>query len=212
MVTLTPAGLPSAAAAARDDSVAGRILDGALACIGRVGITKTTFDDVARDAGCSRATLYRYFAGRPALLQALVDREARRLEAAVRSAVASAASLTDALASAAGSAVEHLESIDALRFVLEHEPDTVMPFLAFERADAVFAVAAAFGVDVLAPWLEPDAAARAGEWLARLVTAYLVSLDDTEAAPTSLADPDAVRSLVADFVVPGLAGIPTHKG
>ena len=32
-----------------------------LTCIARYGLAKTTLDDVAREAGCSRATLYRYF-------------------------------------------------------------------------------------------------------------------------------------------------------
>ena len=44
----------------------GRIRDAALVCIGRFGLAKTTVDDIAREAGCSRATLYRYFDGKPA--------------------------------------------------------------------------------------------------------------------------------------------------
>ena len=49
-----------------------RILDAALACIARVGVGKTTLDDVAREAGCARATVYRCFPGRQALLRALL--------------------------------------------------------------------------------------------------------------------------------------------
>jgi len=40
---------------------AARVLDAALTCVGRVGLAKTTLDDVAREAGCARATVYRYF-------------------------------------------------------------------------------------------------------------------------------------------------------
>ncbi|HSP05013.1 MAG TPA: TetR/AcrR family transcriptional regulator, partial [Acidimicrobiales bacterium] len=40
-----------------------RIRTGALACIARTGITRTTVDDVVREAGVSRATLYRAFPG-----------------------------------------------------------------------------------------------------------------------------------------------------
>ncbi len=190
---------------------ADRILDGALACIARVGLAKTTFDDVAREAGSSRATVYRYFPGRNALLGALVERETARLEAAVRAAVATATTVEEALCGAAVAAVEHLESVDALRFMLEHEPETVMPYLALDRADAAFAAASAVAVDLFAPWLDEVAAARAGEWLARLVTGYIVSLDTVD-VPSTLADPEAVRTLVADFVVPGLASISTRKG
>ena len=37
----------------------GRIRHAALVCVGRFGLAKTTVDDIAREAGCSRATLYR---------------------------------------------------------------------------------------------------------------------------------------------------------
>src|SRR3954451_22796301 len=56
-----------------------RILDAALTCIGRVGLAKTTLDDVAREAGCARGTLYRYFPGKPLLVGAIVAREAQRI-------------------------------------------------------------------------------------------------------------------------------------
>ncbi|MBV9252708.1 MAG: helix-turn-helix transcriptional regulator, partial [Actinobacteria bacterium] len=40
-----------------------RILDATLRCIGRWGVAKTTLEDVAREAGCSRATVYRAVPG-----------------------------------------------------------------------------------------------------------------------------------------------------
>ena len=56
-----------------------RVVDAALACIARVGLAKTTLDDVAREAGCARATVYRCFPNKVQLLGALVAREAQRL-------------------------------------------------------------------------------------------------------------------------------------
>ena len=38
-----------------------RIVDAALRCLARQGTAKTTVDDIAREAGLSRATLYRTF-------------------------------------------------------------------------------------------------------------------------------------------------------
>ena len=62
-----------------------RLLDATLACIARVGVSKTTLDDVAREAGCSRATLYRYFPGKPPLAAARSSRrEAGRARARAR--------------------------------------------------------------------------------------------------------------------------------
>ncbi len=53
-----------------------RIVDGALRCIARWGLAKTTVEDVAREAGCSRATLYRAFpGGKDAILAAVAAAE-----------------------------------------------------------------------------------------------------------------------------------------
>ena len=60
--------------------VTAKVVDGALRAIARFGLTKLTVDDVAREAGISRATLYRYFPGRGAVLAAVVQAETERLE------------------------------------------------------------------------------------------------------------------------------------
>src|SRR6059058_3568352 len=44
-------------------SVQERVLEGALASIGRYGLARTTVDDVAQASGVSRATIYRHFPG-----------------------------------------------------------------------------------------------------------------------------------------------------
>src|SRR3989442_7620911 len=74
-----------------------RILDGALACVARVGVAKTTLDDVAREAGCARATVYRSFPGRLALFRALLDREVAGLSARALAAADEAETLADAV-------------------------------------------------------------------------------------------------------------------
>ena len=56
-----------------------RIRDAALVCIGRFGLAKTTVDDIAREAGCSRATLYRYFDGKPEIVRNVVAAEQARM-------------------------------------------------------------------------------------------------------------------------------------
>lgn len=62
--------LPARSAEATADAV----LDGAAACFARFGPRKTTMADVARAAGCSRATVYAHFGGKEALYAALLDR------------------------------------------------------------------------------------------------------------------------------------------
>ena len=56
-----------------------KILDAAGELFAEHGIGAVAMGDVARAAGCSRATLYRYFADRHELHLAYVHREARRV-------------------------------------------------------------------------------------------------------------------------------------
>jgi AcrR family transcriptional regulator len=58
------------------------ILDAAESCLQRFGPAKTTVEDVAQAAGVSRATVYRQFGNRDALLLAVAAREADRVAAA----------------------------------------------------------------------------------------------------------------------------------
>jgi AcrR family transcriptional regulator len=182
------------------DGTAARLLDAAAACIARVGVTKTTLDDVAREAGCARATLYRYFPGKPALVGALVARDAAVLTAALLAESAGAASLEDAAVAIILEACAWLAAHQALAFVVAAEPDVLLPHLAFDGADRVLAAGARVVAPSLARFLDPATAERAGEWLARIVLSYCASPTDA----VDLADPVFVRRLVADFVVPGL--------
>jgi AcrR family transcriptional regulator len=56
-----------------------QILAAAETVIARYGVSKTTMDDIGRQAGVSRPTVYRYFGDRDNLLGALIERRARLL-------------------------------------------------------------------------------------------------------------------------------------
>jgi len=58
-----------------------RILDAAAGLFAEQGVNAVGMGEVAKAAGCSRATLYRYFPDRHALHVAFVQREARRIGA-----------------------------------------------------------------------------------------------------------------------------------
>jgi AcrR family transcriptional regulator len=180
-----------------------RLLDATLACIARVGVSKTTLDDVAREAGVSRATLYRYFPGKPALLGAVVAREATTLSAALEHAAASAATLSDAVVAIVLEVQRWLDGHDALSFVLLAEPEVLLPHLAFDGADRVLDAGARVVAPALARFLDSDGALRAAEWVARMLLSYLCSPTGT----VDLSDSVSVRALVDDFVVPGLTAV-----
>lgn len=66
-------------AARRTEVAADRILDAAGEPIAKLDVAAIGMSEIATTAGCSRATLYRYFENRDALYSAYVHREAPRL-------------------------------------------------------------------------------------------------------------------------------------
>ena len=56
-----------------------QILKAAESMFQRYGVSKTTMDDIAKEAGVSRPTVYRYFGDRDSLITALIEARSRRL-------------------------------------------------------------------------------------------------------------------------------------
>jgi len=178
-----------------------RIVDAVLRCIERWGVAKTTLDDVAREAGCSRATVYRLFpGGKDGLMEATAQVELDRFFAAITERVAAAGTLEDALTEGMAEAGRRLSTHQALQYLLAHEPESVLPRLAFAEMDQVLSAASEFAAPLLARWLDAEAAKRAAEWVARLVCSYSMTPGDG----VSFADEGSVRALVRSFVLPGL--------
>ncbi|TQL66285.1 TetR family transcriptional regulator [Nocardioides albertanoniae] len=75
-------------AEAKTELAAERILDAAGELFAEQGVDRPGMDEVARAAGCSRATLYRYFENRQALVRAFAHREARLITEQVGRATA----------------------------------------------------------------------------------------------------------------------------
>ena len=179
-----------------------RVVEAALRCIARWGVAKTTLDDVARDAGCSRATVYRAFpGGKDALLTAVVEAELRRFGAGLHAAVAGVDDLEDLLVAGITYACRFAAGHDALNFLVAHEPEVVLPRISFHQADDVLRTVSAFAAPYLERHLAPGVDAyRAAEWLSRIVLSYVCS----PSPAVDMQDEESVRRLVRAFVLPGL--------
>jgi AcrR family transcriptional regulator len=187
------------------DESAAKVLDATLTCIARWGIAKTTLDDIARESGISRATIYRTFAGgKGALLHALLIRESLRFAAAVDAAAAPAETLEDLVVAGVTTTSSYLAGHDAFQFLLAHEPDTVLPEFAFHKLEGVLRQAAAIAAPHLARFLPADDVPRAAEWVTRVVLSYLLNPSED----LDLTDEVATRRFVRLYVLPSLAPTP----
>jgi len=183
-----------------------RVIDGTLACLARHGTAKTTVDDIARQSGVSRATVYRAFpGGREEILRAVVDTEAARLFSALGVRLGTAGDLTEALVGGIVEASVRLRDHAALHFLVAHEPGIVLGHLAFADSDRLLATASRFTAPFLARWMPPAEAERVAEWAARIVLSYAISPSDR----TDLCDADQARRLVTTFMLPGIEALQT---
>lgn len=196
-----PAG-PRATAPARAEGVERRILDAAVRCVARWGITKTTLDDIAREAGVSRATAYRaYPGGKETVVDAMVCDELDGFTTALDARLARAADLEDVLVAGITFASGTLTGHRALQYLLAHEPEQVLPHVSFGRFDEVLAAASRLAAPHLARFVGDQRASRTAEWITRLVLSYTLAPSPSY----DLTATDDVRRLVRAHLLPGLA-------
>ena len=154
-------------------------MEGALACIGRYGMAKTTVDDVARASGVSRATIYRYFpGGRDQVVADVVAWEVGRFFARLGEAVAGSPDLASLVENSLRFAHRAVAEHGVLQRVLATEPHRLLPVLTVS-ADRILPLVAGF----LVPHLERERAAgrlrpgvdieRAADFLARMLLSWI---------------------------------------
>ncbi|HLN05211.1 MAG TPA: helix-turn-helix domain-containing protein [Acidimicrobiales bacterium] len=184
-----------------------RAIEATLRCVARYGASKTTVDDVAREAKCSRATLYRAFpGGKDELMVAVVRSEVSRFFKVLARRMQEAGNLEELLVAAISTAVAEVEGHEALSFLMLHEPELVWPHVAFSELDRVLALAAAFVEPYLIDRLEPEHARRIGEWVARIVISNVV-------CPPASGSMDArsAQRLVRNFLLPGIGELESRQ-
>src|SRR3954451_25330670 len=107
-----------------DLTVRERILAATYACVARYGLAKTTVEDAAREAGLSRATVYRYFpGGKDQLIAEVIAWEAQRFFMRLAEAVAGAASFAELVEQALMFGHRAIEQHEILQRILVTEPE-----------------------------------------------------------------------------------------
>src|SRR3954471_22190466 len=178
-----------------------RILEATCACVARYGLAKTTVEDTAREAGLSRATVYRYFpGGKDQLVREVIAWETGRFFGRLAEAVAGAPDFAHLLEEALLFAHRAVEEHDVLQKILVTEPERLLPQLTVE-SERVLAFIAAF----LVPYLEREDL-RPGvtvEWAANYVARMLLSFIGQQGA-WDLTDREQVARLVRTELLAGV--------
>lgn len=189
---------------ARRESVRERILEGTSRAICVAGVRRTSVEDVARESGCSRATIYRHFpGGRDELLDALVAFEHRRFFLRLGVAVADAVTLEEVMVRGLLVAHRALAELEVLQIVLREQPEVLEPSLVRTSQSTLELVA-----EFLLPYLVKDGlgdgpvAQRTSRFMARMVLSYI-------SAPGrwDLTDPEEVRRLVECELMASVRGV-----
>ena len=178
-----------------------RVVAASLRCLARTGLRGMTVDDVAAEAGVSRATLYRACpGGRDTILAAVVEAELARLLGAVRDATERATDLRGALVAGLHAAAVWLHGHEVLERLMFDEPATLLTHLEFEQMDRTLAALSARLAPMLERFVDAGLAERVGEWTVRIAVSYLLFPDDVDLCRR----PDVTR-LVDRYVLPGAA-------
>jgi AcrR family transcriptional regulator len=177
-----------------------RILDAAFQCVSDLGLARTTVEDVARSAGLSRQTIYRYFPSKEHLVMALVLREEELFLDGARDAFAAAPDLEDAVYRGVLFCLRFAREHPLLDRLLERDAETLLPYLT-TRAAPVIVRARDEIIQLLSSkaWVRADLLEEAADLTVRATISY------------ALSPPDRDPELVAHDVAGILAGALTTK-
>jgi AcrR family transcriptional regulator len=180
-------------AARRNEVAADRILDAAADLYTQRDQASIGMNEIARAAGCSRATLYRYFENREALRTAYVHRETHRLGRAITAQIDGIEDPRERLIASITTTLRMVRESPALAswFAVTRPP--IGGELA-GQSEVITALAAAFinslGSEVVA------VVERRARWVVRVLTSLLMYPGR---------DDDEERAMIEEFVVPIIA-------
>ena len=192
------------------DEITVRILRATLEQAELIGVRRTTMEDVARRSGVGRATLYRRFPTKTALIDAVVLSEVRRFLDGDEQARLHGTTLEDRLVYSTVFTVTFLREHALLKKLLRTEPETILPSLTVDAGalldfvtdrSAAMLQAEIYGASATTPAQERHLRTVA-ELQARLTLSFIV----TPHTSINLATIDDTREYVRDYLLPMIPG------
>ncbi|RDI53008.1 TetR/AcrR family transcriptional regulator [Nocardia mexicana] len=199
--------LPLVRGAGTEDRSQSKVLDAALMAFLDFGIKRTSMVEVARRGGLSLATLYRRFAGKSDLIQAVGLRQARQfidqVDAVVQQQIDRDAGAEEQIAELFVAFIDGLRGNRLLDRLLKTEPEIVLPYLTVHGAPVI-----ELGRDYLAEFItrlqsEGKLPQYDPQPLAEMIARTSLSMALTPQTVIPLDDDAALRRFAREHVVPG---------
>ena len=166
---------------------------------------RVTVDDIAAEAGISRATLYRLFpGGKDVLFEALRTRESLAFFLNLRDHVSAAGGFEDVVVSVLVAATRALREDEHLKITLASRPGEVLYELQVTDVAHIVELATEFLTPLVAPSIGTARASELAEWLTRVVLSYFFS----PSREVDLADRASATRFARAFVLPAFAPVP----
>lgn len=128
---------PAAPPLDQRESIETRILDAALVRFGKVGVKKTTIEDIAREAGVDRVTVYRRIGSRDDVVQAAANREVAAVLGEVSEIAARHDDIDDLVVDIFVTVMTRWRTHPLVNRMLALEPERVIAKLTIEGAETV---------------------------------------------------------------------------
>ncbi len=184
------------------DSTARAILDAALGLFLEFGLRRTTMDDVARKIGMTRVTIYRYYADKNSLFQAVVLREWMRQVYDIDHITQQIPDPEQRLIESFILAIERTHRHPLIVRLLDSDTEWLLPYLTL-KAEATFQFAVQFLTQSIQK-LQSQGAYRHVDaaFVAELMTRVSHSIVLTPTHLLSADHPGALRDLAERFLLP----------
>ncbi|WP_410605313.1 TetR/AcrR family transcriptional regulator [Amycolatopsis sp. lyj-90] len=187
------------------DAIALRLLDAAYEQFCRMGIRRSTMEDVARRAGVSRITAYRRFATKDALVEQVVRREFRRYFDQFLLDIQQAETAADRVVLGFASALRAIRHNPLIGGLMAVEPDVLVPSMVSDGGNTLATVqrfvAGQLRREQQAGNVSEDVDV---ELVAELMTRVSASFLVTPSQVIDLDDDEQVREVARRFLVPML--------
>jgi len=174
----------------RAEVAADRILDAAGDLFAQHDVATVGMNDIARAAGCSRATLYRYFENREMLHTAYVHRESFRLYEQLTELVSGIPDPRERLLTGLTTSMTLVRESPALSSWFATADSPIGAEIA-EQSEVIQALTSGFLLSLRPD--DPDVVHRRAHWLVRVLTSLLIFPGR---------DADDERAMLEEFVVP----------